>query len=145
MNKASMNKFFDPSFSWGLTFHCFLLGNFIFPLCLQIFLITWWMVLWQYLITDLAIIILGWLLLPTLFITFCSYFSKYPVLLWKYTSNIHIFCFHNVLLLIIEEEIFSSYFLFGHSNPNHLSNSLLLCIYNKYEPKKVFQIPTFKW
>ena len=93
------------SFSWVLTLNCFLLEIFIFPFCLYILLITQWMILWQYAIVDLAVILLGWLISPTLFCTCCSSFKKFPVLFWQSMSNVHLYSFHNVLLLIIEEEI----------------------------------------
>ena len=60
-------------------------------------------------------------------------------------SNVYLGCFHNVFLLIIEEESCSSYFDSGHFNPNYLSNYLLIYISIVYEAPKMFQRPTFKW
>ena len=137
--------FYFPSCSWGLKLHCSLLGSFIFIFCLLIHLITRWMILWKYVIVDLAIILLGCFIFPTLFITCCSSLSNFPVLFWQSMSNVYFWYFHNIFLLIIEETSCSSYFVSGNFNPNHLSNYLLIYIYIVYESPKVLQRPAFKW
>ena len=68
------------------------------------------MILWQYVIVDLSIILLGCFLLPELFSTCCISLSKFPVLFWKSMSNVYFWCFHNVFLLVIEEASCSYYF-----------------------------------